>query len=286
MGKITGFMEIARQDRTYVPVPERIKFYKEFVRPLSDADLSKQGARCMDCGIPFCQSGCPVNNIIPDWNDLVFRGNWQRGARGPAFHEQLSRVHRTRLPGAVRSVVRAQHQQRPGGDQVDRAGDRRQGLAGRLDRAAAAGKKDRQTRRRGRLGARGHGLRAATCPRRARRRAVREERPHRRPAALRHPGLQDGEVAHRPAHRADARRGRDVPPECPRRREVSRRQVARRVRCGGARRRRGTPARPARSRPRTARHPVRDGFPAAAEQARGRRRSAAGRSRPRASTWS
>jgi glutamate synthase (NADPH/NADH) small chain len=76
MGKITGFMEIARQDRTYVPVPERIKFYKEFVRPLSDADLSKQGARCMDCGIPFCQSGCPVNNIIPDWNDLVFRGNW------------------------------------------------------------------------------------------------------------------------------------------------------------------------------------------------------------------
>jgi len=77
MGKITGFMEIARQDRTTIPVPERIKFYKEFVRPLSDAELSKQGARCMDCGIPFCQSGCPVNNIIPDWNDLVFRGNWQ-----------------------------------------------------------------------------------------------------------------------------------------------------------------------------------------------------------------
>jgi glutamate synthase (NADPH/NADH) small chain len=77
MGKITGFMEIARQDRTTIPVPERIKSYKEFVRPLPDAELSKQGARCMDCGIPFCQSGCPVNNIIPDWNDLVFRGNWQ-----------------------------------------------------------------------------------------------------------------------------------------------------------------------------------------------------------------
>ena len=78
MGKITGFMEIARKDRGYVPVPERIKVYKEFVRPLADAEMSQQGARCMDCGIPFCQSGCPVNNIIPDWNDLVFRGNWKQ----------------------------------------------------------------------------------------------------------------------------------------------------------------------------------------------------------------
>jgi glutamate synthase (NADPH) small chain len=77
MGKITGFMEIARQDRSYVPVAERVKFYKEFVRPLADGELSRQGARCMDCGIPFCQYGCPVNNIIPDWNDLVYRGNWQ-----------------------------------------------------------------------------------------------------------------------------------------------------------------------------------------------------------------
>jgi glutamate synthase (NADPH/NADH) small chain len=77
MGKITGFMEIARKDRSYTPVPERIKAFKEFVRPLPDAEMSQQGARCMDCGIPFCQTGCPVNNIIPDWNDLVFRGNWR-----------------------------------------------------------------------------------------------------------------------------------------------------------------------------------------------------------------
>ncbi|MGZ5102114.1 MAG: glutamate synthase, partial [Usitatibacter sp.] len=77
MGKITGFMEIERRDRTYVPVPERVKFYKEFVRPLSEAETAAQGARCMDCGIPFCQTGCPVNNIIPDWNDLVYRGNWR-----------------------------------------------------------------------------------------------------------------------------------------------------------------------------------------------------------------
>src|SRR5689334_5208941 len=77
MGKITGFMEIARKDRPYEPKGERIQFYKEFVLPLPDAEMSKQGARCMDCGIPFCQSGCPVNNIIPDWNDLVYRQNWQ-----------------------------------------------------------------------------------------------------------------------------------------------------------------------------------------------------------------
>src|ERR1700716_485419 len=77
MGKITGFMEIERRDRTYTPVPERVRFYKEFVRPLSEEEMRKQGARCMDCGIPFCQTGCPVNNIIPDWNDLVYRNNWR-----------------------------------------------------------------------------------------------------------------------------------------------------------------------------------------------------------------
>src|SRR5450631_2069246 len=77
MGKITGFIEIERRDRPYVPVPERIKFYKEFIRPLPEEEMGKQAARCMDCGIPFCQSGCPVNNIIPDWNDLIYRHQWR-----------------------------------------------------------------------------------------------------------------------------------------------------------------------------------------------------------------
>ncbi|HEX7403276.1 MAG TPA: glutamate synthase subunit beta [Usitatibacter sp.] len=77
MGKITGFIEIERRDRPYVPVPERIKFYKEFIRPLPEEEMGKQAARCMDCGIPFCQTGCPVNNIIPDWNDLVYHGDWR-----------------------------------------------------------------------------------------------------------------------------------------------------------------------------------------------------------------
>jgi glutamate synthase (NADPH/NADH) small chain len=77
MGKPTGFMEIARQDRQYGLVADRIQHYHEFVLPLEDKELSRQGARCMDCGIPFCHQGCPVNNLIPDWNDLVFRGKWR-----------------------------------------------------------------------------------------------------------------------------------------------------------------------------------------------------------------
>ena len=78
MGKPTGFKEFARLSEEYLPVAQRLKNYHEFVLHLSDAQAAQQGARCMDCGIPFCTSGCPVNNIIPDWNDLVYRGNWKQ----------------------------------------------------------------------------------------------------------------------------------------------------------------------------------------------------------------
>ena len=77
MGKPTGFIEISRREPGAQAPAQRIRFYKEFEVPLPDSELSKQGARCMDCGIPFCQTGCPVNNIIPDWNDLVYRGRWR-----------------------------------------------------------------------------------------------------------------------------------------------------------------------------------------------------------------
>src|ERR1700761_5671018 len=77
MGKITGFLEFARLSETSEAPQARLGHYREFVAHLSDAEAKQQGARCMDCGIPFCQSGCPVNNIIPDWNDLVFRGDWK-----------------------------------------------------------------------------------------------------------------------------------------------------------------------------------------------------------------
>jgi len=76
MGKPTGFMEYDLFERPYRPVVERIQHYHEFFIPLSDDDLTRQGARCMDCGIPYCQQGCPVYNVIPDWNDLVYRGNF------------------------------------------------------------------------------------------------------------------------------------------------------------------------------------------------------------------
>ena len=81
MGKVTGFLEIDRRDRRYAPASDRIRHYREFVLPLSEPAVREQGARCMDCGIPYCHNGCPVNNQIPDWNDLVYTGKWQEASR-------------------------------------------------------------------------------------------------------------------------------------------------------------------------------------------------------------
>ncbi len=78
MGKVTGFMEFDRLEEGYRPVPERLKNYKEFVLGLDEAQARTQAARCMDCGTPFCNNGCPVNNIIPDFNDLVYRADWKK----------------------------------------------------------------------------------------------------------------------------------------------------------------------------------------------------------------
>jgi glutamate synthase (NADPH/NADH) small chain len=90
MGKITGFLEIERHDRKYEPVAERVKNFKEFVIPLSEKETRNQAARCMNCGVPYCHGtgsvapgtpGCPVNNQIPDFNDLVYQGNWEEASR-------------------------------------------------------------------------------------------------------------------------------------------------------------------------------------------------------------
>ena len=86
MGKVTGFLELKREDEQYEAPGMRTRHYKEFVLRLTDDAAKKQGARCMDCGIPFCNNGCPVNNIIPDWNDLVYRGN---------YREALDTLHST-----------------------------------------------------------------------------------------------------------------------------------------------------------------------------------------------
>ena len=77
MGKVTGFMELDRVERDYEPVEDRIKHFKEFLIPLDQKKVSEQGARCMDCGIPYCHQGCPVNNLIPDWNDLIYNNKWK-----------------------------------------------------------------------------------------------------------------------------------------------------------------------------------------------------------------
>ncbi len=81
MGKITGFLEIDRRDRRYAPAGDRVRHYREFTIPLSEEANRDQAARCMDCGIPYCHTGCPVNNQIPDWNDLVYRGEWLRALK-------------------------------------------------------------------------------------------------------------------------------------------------------------------------------------------------------------
>ncbi|HWE74073.1 MAG TPA: glutamate synthase subunit beta [Stellaceae bacterium] len=86
MGKPTGFLEYQRRDRSYEPVDDRLKHYQEFIRPLPDDELRRQGGRCMDCGTPYCHTGCPVNNLIPDWNDLTYRND---------MRSALAALHRT-----------------------------------------------------------------------------------------------------------------------------------------------------------------------------------------------
>jgi glutamate synthase (NADPH/NADH) small chain len=81
VGKITGFLEFDRNDRDYAPVEERVRHWHEFVLPLPETETREQAARCMNCGIPYCHTGCPVNNQIPDWNDLVYAGDWKTAAR-------------------------------------------------------------------------------------------------------------------------------------------------------------------------------------------------------------
>ena len=86
MGKVTGFLELARETAPRRPVAERIHDWSEIYLPFPEASARDQGARCMDCGVPFCHTGCPLNNVIPDWNDLVYKGNW---------HGAIRRLHAT-----------------------------------------------------------------------------------------------------------------------------------------------------------------------------------------------
>jgi len=124
MGKVTGFLEIDRQTAKYQPASDRIRHFREFTLPMSDAEVSKQAARCMDCGIPYCHgdTGCPVHNQIPDWNDLIYNGEWEAAAADlhstnnfpeftgricPAPCEEACTLNLEDVPVAIKTVEQA-----------------------------------------------------------------------------------------------------------------------------------------------------------------------------------
>ena len=177
MGKVTGFLEFERHDRKYEPVAERIKHWHEFVLPLPEKELRDQAARCMDCGVPYCHgtsritgapTGCPVNNQIPDWNDLVYRGHWDEAARNLHSTNNFPEVTGRVCPAPCEASCTLNIDENPVTiktiecEIADRA--IAQGLKPELA-AHKTGKKDR----RGRLGTGGLGLRAAARARRPRR---------------------------------------------------------------------------------------------------------------------
>ena len=120
MGKVTGFLEIEREQPTRRAPNERIKDWFEIYEPFPEEKQREQGARCMDCGVPFCHTGCPVNNLIPDWNDLVYNDRWEAAIRRlhatNNFPEFTGRI----CPAPVRGRVRPWHQPATGSDQADR----------------------------------------------------------------------------------------------------------------------------------------------------------------------
>jgi glutamate synthase (NADPH) small chain len=124
MGKVTGFLEIDRQTPKYQPASDRIRHYGEFTLPMSDTEVAKQAARCMDCGVPYCHgpTGCPIHNQIPDWNDLIYTGNWEEAVRNlhstnnfpeftgricPAPCEEACTLNLEDAPVAIKTVEQA-----------------------------------------------------------------------------------------------------------------------------------------------------------------------------------
>ena len=218
MGKPTGFMEIARRDRPYEPIgaagPPLARIRRCRCRR---ASCQPAGRALHGLRHPLLSPRLSGQQHHPGLERPGVPRRLAGGPRGPALDQQLPGVHRPHLPGAVRGGVHAEHQRPAGDDQDDRVRHHRQGLGGGLGppadprrTAPASGSPSSAPVRRARL-------RPAAGARRSPRRRLREARPHRRPAALRHPRLQDGKASDRPAHGADAGRGRGVPPEQPRR---------------------------------------------------------------------
>ena len=288
MGKATGFLEFAREEPGHLPVAERMQRLQGVELPVAEATVRPQGARCMDCGMPFCRRGCPVNNIIPKWNDLVFQGDWREalevlrstnnfpeftGRVCPAPCEGACTLSINASPVTIKTIENA----------IIDTGVNRAGWTPRCRRARRASawpssararpaSPARQLERGGTLGDR-----------------VRAGRPHRWSAALRHPGLQAGEAPHQSPPRADARRGRGVPHRrtCRRRARGGARRAgtARGVRRRGALGGIGAPAQSRGARTRAPRRSFRHGVPPAAnKQVAGDK--GGGQTWPRASAWS
>ena len=208
MGKITGFMEIKRETPSRRPVGERLKDWREFDLKMPEDKLRAQGARCMDCGIPFCHKGCPLGNIIPDWNDLIYRGRWREaidrlhstnnfpeftGRICPAPCEEACVLNINNDPVTIKLIEK---------NIIDHAWA--EGWIAPLPPAQQIG----QARRGRRLGTGGPRMRAATHARRTRGDALRALGSRRRIADVRHSRLQAGKVDRQSARRADEGRGR------------------------------------------------------------------------------
>ena len=284
-----GFLKYTKRETPQRrPVPLRLRDWKEVYEDFSHDVLREQATRCMDCGIPFCHNGCPLGNLIPEWNDLVRNDRWRdaierlhatnnfpefTGRLCPAPCEGSCVLGINQDPVTIKQVEV---------EIIDNAFD--EGWVVPLPPDKLTGK----TRRRRRVGSGWAGRRSAAHPRRSFGDGVRAGRSHRRPAALRHPGIQDGEAPHRPPARADGRRGHRVPRRRERRGRHHRRRAARPSStrwCWRAARRRPRdlpiPGRDLR------RHPSGDGVPAvgepgAAGRSGARRTTASRRSPPRA----
>ena len=207
MGEKGGFIRYERESIHYRPLERRLSDWKEVYQPLPIVSVKTQAARCMDCGVPFCHSGCPLGNLIPEWNDLVYRDDWR---------DAIERLHATNnfpeftgrlCPAPCEGVVRARHQRAAGVDQGDRGDDHRSRVRRGLGRTRAAAEV-LTGRKVAVVGSGPAGLAAAQQLTRAghSRRRVRARREARRAAPVRHPRVQDGEAGPRPAHRPDARR--------------------------------------------------------------------------------
>ena len=124
MGKVTGFKESGRLTIPSAPATERIHHFGEIYGKWSETQAREQGSRCMNCSVPFCHMGCPLGNLIPDWNDHVYRGPLEGSARRASPDQRLPGVHRPHLPRAVRGLVRPLNQPGPGDDRAHRKVDR------------------------------------------------------------------------------------------------------------------------------------------------------------------